>query len=286
MRGGHIWGPSHRVNEGGRQRTNKSSAVILLLSAAADVLSDIARFCRLRSAAGSRNGFRETGRGGGSSNGDTGLWRLGETARLRNGLFDERLRLNPPDCWSMGAPRQKVSQRIATCSPTAPCMRSDDDDRDMKQQSQQARRQKWIGCQSPDDERREKLGSGGLRLVDWGGVWADNQIVIKHLPICSGWMAAMLGRRNLRKGYASLRVFLFLFLLAACKLGVENEGMSFARARPSATALGCRLNEVDLEHWRTRNSGDRNVLSVCIRRRRRRRPRQKRSVVVALWEDW
>lgn len=38
----------------------------------------------------SRNGFRETGRAGGSSKGEAG-----EAARLRKGLLDDRLRLRP-----------------------------------------------------------------------------------------------------------------------------------------------------------------------------------------------
>lgn len=40
----------------------------------------------------SRNGFRDTGREGGSSNGDAG-----EAARLRNGLLEERLILRPAE---------------------------------------------------------------------------------------------------------------------------------------------------------------------------------------------
>lgn len=53
---------------------------------------------------GSRKGFLETGRGGGSSNGERGGGGekllgppLGEGAPLRKGLFDERLRVNPGD---------------------------------------------------------------------------------------------------------------------------------------------------------------------------------------------
>lgn len=42
----------------------------------------------------SRNGLRDTGRGGGSSKGDAG-----DAARLRKGLLEERLRLRPADCW-------------------------------------------------------------------------------------------------------------------------------------------------------------------------------------------
>jgi len=48
--------------------------------------------------AGSRNGLRETGRGGGSSKGDAGL--VGDTARLRKGLFEERFNESPADRWS------------------------------------------------------------------------------------------------------------------------------------------------------------------------------------------
>lgn len=53
---------------------------------------------------GSRKGFLETGRGGGSSNGERGGGGekllgppLGEGAPLRKGLFDERLSVNPGD---------------------------------------------------------------------------------------------------------------------------------------------------------------------------------------------
>lgn len=56
----------------------------------------------------SKNGFLDTGRSGGSSKGEWGgggekVWELGlrplfgEAARLRKGLFDERLSVNPAD---------------------------------------------------------------------------------------------------------------------------------------------------------------------------------------------
>lgn len=84
-----------------RQHTNRSSAVGAFLSAAVvDISSVVRRFCRLRVVLGSRKGFRETGRAGGSSKGEPGLWRLGDTARLRNGLFDDRLSSKPADAWS------------------------------------------------------------------------------------------------------------------------------------------------------------------------------------------
>jgi len=51
--------------------------------------------------AGSRNGLRDVGRGGGSSKGEAGLCAVvGETARLRKGLFEERFKSNPADRWS------------------------------------------------------------------------------------------------------------------------------------------------------------------------------------------
>ena len=79
---------------GGRARTKRSSAVgdvRLSIDMASDRI-----FCRLAWAvsAGSRNGFRDTGRGGGSSNGDG---RVGDALLLRKGLFEERLRVNPAD---------------------------------------------------------------------------------------------------------------------------------------------------------------------------------------------
>jgi hypothetical protein len=48
--------------------------------------------------AGSRNGLRETGRGGGSAKGETGLGRAGDAARLRKGLFELRFKSKPADC--------------------------------------------------------------------------------------------------------------------------------------------------------------------------------------------
>jgi len=78
-------------------RTNRSSAVGDACLSAFDMLSDAIRiFCRLERVvrAGSRKGLRDTGRGGGSSKGDA---RVGEIARLRNGLFEDRLRVNPAD---------------------------------------------------------------------------------------------------------------------------------------------------------------------------------------------
>lgn len=65
-------------------------------------------FCKPRVFDGSRKGLLEGAadidRGGasttGSSKGEAGLCRLGDTARLRNGLLDERLMVNPGDGWS------------------------------------------------------------------------------------------------------------------------------------------------------------------------------------------
>jgi hypothetical protein len=53
-------------------------------------------FCKLDRvvSAGSRNGFRDTGRGGGSSKGDDSA---GDMARLRKGLLEERLSVRPAD---------------------------------------------------------------------------------------------------------------------------------------------------------------------------------------------
>ena len=48
---------------------------------------------------GSRKGFRETGRGGGSSNGDRGDGTDGEAVRLRKGFFDDRLSDRPGEDW-------------------------------------------------------------------------------------------------------------------------------------------------------------------------------------------
>lgn len=59
-------------------------------------------------------GFRESGRAGGSSKGDAGEARRGETlageaARLRKGLFEERLILRPAD----GGPESRSGAREA-----------------------------------------------------------------------------------------------------------------------------------------------------------------------------
>jgi hypothetical protein len=45
----------------------------------------------------SRNGFRETGRGGGSKGERCPSDKEGDTARLRNGLLEERLSVSPGD---------------------------------------------------------------------------------------------------------------------------------------------------------------------------------------------
>jgi hypothetical protein len=55
----------------------------------------------LPASAGSRNGLRDVGRGGGSLKGEAGLCaEVGETARLRKGLFEERFNSSPADRWS------------------------------------------------------------------------------------------------------------------------------------------------------------------------------------------
>jgi len=84
------------------QRTNRSSAVGDFFSGGGILASGERRFCRLRVVfvVGSRKGFRDTGRAGGSSKGEAGLCRLGDTARLRKGLLDDRLSANPADGWA------------------------------------------------------------------------------------------------------------------------------------------------------------------------------------------
>lgn len=70
---------------------------------------------------GSRNGFLEVGRGGGSSKGERGSGEarlLGDAARLRKGLLDERLSDRPADGpvvvrWLDGWPRPSRSPSIA-----------------------------------------------------------------------------------------------------------------------------------------------------------------------------
>jgi hypothetical protein len=83
-----------------RIHTNKSSAVgdDVFFSSVGEAISGDLKFCRLLVLVGSRKGFRETGRAGGLSKGEVGgLLRLGEPARLRKGLFEERLRVRPAD---------------------------------------------------------------------------------------------------------------------------------------------------------------------------------------------
>lgn len=46
---------------------------------------------------GFKKGLRESGRGGGSSKGDTELWRKDDTTRFRKGLFEEKLSDRPED---------------------------------------------------------------------------------------------------------------------------------------------------------------------------------------------
>jgi hypothetical protein len=77
--------------------------------------------------AGSRNGLRESGRGGGSSKGEAGLCGpTGDTARLRKGLFEERLSKSPEDRWSKWHEAKQVSDQPTKeqqLGPAAPCMR-------------------------------------------------------------------------------------------------------------------------------------------------------------------
>ena len=120
------------------RRTNISSAVRDgLLSA--DMVSEADRmFDRLDLlvTAGSRNGLRESGRGGGSSKGEPGLCaEVGDTARLRKGLFEERFSSNPEDRWSIWEATQQ-SQRSNQMEEQASArgtMHADDDgERNMK----------------------------------------------------------------------------------------------------------------------------------------------------------
>jgi hypothetical protein len=125
------------VGEEREGRTKISSAVRDgLLSS--DMFSDADRMLewldRL-AMAGSRNGLRETGRGGGSSKGEAGLCaEVGDTARLRKGLFDERFNDNPADRWSKweSAIESAGEEQVR---PSAPCMRMTTVMGNMKQQS-------------------------------------------------------------------------------------------------------------------------------------------------------
>lgn len=66
-----------------------------------DIVSEADRISEkldLPATAGSRNGLRESGRGGGSSKGETRAGEArGDAARLRKGLLDERFKSNPDD---------------------------------------------------------------------------------------------------------------------------------------------------------------------------------------------
>ena len=63
--------------------------------------------------AGSRNGLRESGRGGGSSKGEVGLCaEVGDTARLRKGLLEERFNSKPEDRWSKCEAAQQSQRSI------------------------------------------------------------------------------------------------------------------------------------------------------------------------------
>lgn len=90
-----------------KRHTNNCSAVgegFESTFAAMVLLLTSIKFGWLDVKSGSRKGFRDTGRGGGSSKGETaggdvavlrGL--AGDAARLRNGLLDDRFRVNPAD---------------------------------------------------------------------------------------------------------------------------------------------------------------------------------------------
>ena len=69
----------------------------------------------------STKGFRDTGRVGGSSKGEAGLLTrrastlAGDAARLRKGLFDDKLRVMPLEDWLVPEewPAQKTYQQLA-----------------------------------------------------------------------------------------------------------------------------------------------------------------------------
>ena len=140
------------------QRTNISSAVgDAFFSGGAILAVSVFRFCMLRVAFGSRNGFRDTGRGRGSSKGEAGLWRLGDTARLRKGLLDDRLSSNPADGWSSGdgANSQPTLSQVRTLNRDKTggvhvyddCKKVDETANllNMTQQAQQKRVEGWSG---------------------------------------------------------------------------------------------------------------------------------------------
>ena len=86
--------------QGTARRTKISSAVSDGLLSVAIVSEPRRRLVRLGllAIAGSRKGFRDRGRGGGSSKGEEGNMAVeGETARLRKGLLELRFSSNPDD---------------------------------------------------------------------------------------------------------------------------------------------------------------------------------------------
>jgi len=99
----------HKAANGHTNRSSAVGAVVGDCLFSIDMASD-RMFCKLARvvSAGSRNGFRDTGRGGGSSKGED---RAGDTARLRKGLFEERLSDKPADCWSKIPEKVGVSKR-------------------------------------------------------------------------------------------------------------------------------------------------------------------------------
>jgi len=81
--------------------------------------------------------LRERGRGGGSSKGEAGL--VGDTARLRKGLFEERFNDNPAARWSKWATDpNKSAIRFGSDEQVRPLgglHANDDADGNLKQQS-------------------------------------------------------------------------------------------------------------------------------------------------------
>jgi hypothetical protein len=122
------------------RRTNISSAVSDGLFSR-DMVSEADRRLErldLLAIAGSRNGLRETGRGGGSSKGEAGLCAVvGDTApRLRKGLFEERFKSNPADRWPKWlATQQSVINQAGNRTGPRHHAANDDGERNMKQQS-------------------------------------------------------------------------------------------------------------------------------------------------------
>ena len=157
--------------------------------------------------AGSRKGLRETGRwGGGSSKGETGLMgarpgeaRLGDTARLRKGLFDARLSVNP---FEGGCSKEKnrENQAVSDQGPRLLCHVNGDllfhilIAVVIGMHGGPQRRAKALSFVRSEPWSKQGTAMQGVQHGNQGKWEVGKKVVVmEHSPLPSGWSDAMPG---------------------------------------------------------------------------------------------